>query len=297
MRRLIAVLVLLLAAAGLAFWLSGGAEGLARLAAGAQREVQAAMAGVLRRLKAGEAGAVLTLIGLAFGYGVVHAAGPGHGKVLIGGYALGSRMRLAPLLALALASSLAQATVAVVLVYAGVMVFDWTREQMVGAADRALALASHAAIGAIGLWLFWRGARRLLARGHGHAHAHDHAAECGCGHAHGPAPEDLARVRGWRDAAVLVAGVAMRPCTGALFLLILTWRMGLDLAGIAGAYAMGLGTATVTVAVVLASVGMRESALAAMGRSRALAVGIPALELVAGGLIAIVAAGLIRPLL
>ncbi len=263
----------------LVLWTTGGIDALARWAAEGQRQSQNSLAGSLRGLRAGEAGAFLALMGVAFAYGVFHAAGPGHGKVLIGGYGLARRVPLWRLAGLALASSLAQATTAVALVYAGILLLGWTREHLVGVAEGVMLPVSHLMVAAIGGWLAWRGfrglRRSLAARDH-HHHHDEH-----CGHRHGPTLEEVSGLTTWREGLALIAGVAARPCTGALFLLVLTWQMGIPAAGIAGAYAMGLGTAAITVAVAVLAVWSREGALAALASGR-LARALPVLELAAG---------------
>lgn len=295
-------LILLGAALGLGFvlfWASGGLNSFTVWAAASQHEAQNALARGLRQLRAGAPGAFLGLLSVCFAYGFFHAAGPGHGKVLIGGYGVAQRVRMLPLMAVALASSLAQATTAVILVYAGVFVLGLTREAMVGLADYVFAPVSYGAIGIIGVWLAWRGLqnfRRTFVQAQpaaGNHSGHEHSGDCGCNHAHGPDPAQVAALTGWRDTALLVTGIAIRPCTGALFLLILCWRMGIDAAGIAGAYAMGLGTATVTVAVAFASVWAREGALAALAGGR-LARLAPLLELGAGLTVAVLSAIMLR---
>lgn len=290
-------LILLGAALGVGFalaWGMGALDGFTAWAAASQREAQNALARAIRALRAGEVGALLTLLTVCFSYGFFHAAGPGHGKVLIGGYGVARRVRMLPLMAVAVASSLAQATTAVILVYAGVFVLGLTREAMVGLTEDIFAPVSYGAIGLIGLWLAWRGLRAFVRAGPAmHTHDHDHANDCSCGHAHGPDPAQVASLTGWRDTLMLIGGIAVRPCTGALFLLILCWRMGIDAAGIAGAYAMGLGTATITVGVAFMAVWAREGALAALAGGR-LARAAPLIELGAGLTVAILSAIMLR---
>ncbi len=322
--------VMLGAALGLAYWLwgLGGMEGVARWAAAWQREVQTTMAQALRSLKAGEAGALLGLWSMAFAYGFFHAAGPGHGKLVIGGYGMARRVPMRRLAALALVSSLAQAATAVVLVAGGIAILGWGRSQLTEAADRYLEPVSYAAIAAIGLWLMTRGARKIArlwaarraqgaARGvasrhehdaqdhlhahphtqsHRHTHTHEDGGTCDCGHKHGPDIEEVMALRSLRDAAALVAAVAVRPCTGAVFLLILTWKMDLFAAGVAGAFIMGLGTASVTIAVAVAAALMREGALAPLAGGAA-ARAIALAEMLAGAMIAAIAGQMVLRLI
>jgi ABC-type nickel/cobalt efflux system permease component RcnA len=296
MRRLSLIPVVALLALAVWLWGYGGADQVARWAAAGQRDVQTAMAGALRALKQGQPGALATLWGLCFAYGFFHAAGPGHGKLVIGGYGLGRRVPLLRLSGLALASSLGQAATAVVLIYSAVLLLGWTRQQVQGLSDGLFAALSYGAVGLIGLWLLWRGARKLL-RGRsaaGQDQAQEGAAPCEtCGHAHGPTVDQAEAVRSLPEALALVGAVAIRPCTGALFLLILTWRLGIDWAGIVGAVVMGLGTATVTVAVAIAAVVFRESTLLQAAAQRSTARALALIEVLAGLTVALLAAQLL----
>lgn len=287
---------MLLAAVATLLWLFGfgGMGDISRLANAQQREAQNALAQGLRAVRAGEAGAWATLLGLCAAYGFFHAAGPGHGKLVIGGYGAAARVTAWRLSALAVVSSLAQALAAILLVAAGAFALGWSRTQMTDAAEKVLAPASFIAIALVGVWLVLRGARRATSAA---THPVDEHGLCHrCGHAHGPSVDLAASVASMRDAIAIVASIAIRPCTGAVFLLILCFALGIPWAGIIGAFVMGLGTASVTVLVALAAVGTRRSALAGFsgaGAVRAMAL----IEVVAGGLIALVAATLALPLL
>lgn len=300
MRRALMLGALALAAAALVWWAGGGLDRLTLYAQEAQRSFQAQLAAGLRSLRAGEPGALLALWGLSFAYGFVHAAGPGHGKFLLGAYGAGTQVPLRRMMGLGLASSLAQGVTAIALVYGGVLIFNATREGLQLAGDVWLERASLFAIALIGLWLVLRATRKVLrqtaapvvAAGHGHGHDHGHCDSCG--HRHGPSAEEVAQLTGWRDAALLIGAIAMRPCTGALFVLILTWRMGLIWEGITAALIMALGTASVTIAVAATAVLAREGAMDwadRLGRARHLG---PVIEGLAGLFILAVALNMLK---
>ncbi len=290
MRRiltLVAVAVLI----GLAImWWSGSFDRLAYWAAGQQRAFQNTIAGALRAARAGQPGAVIALLSACFAYGLAHAVGPGHGKILIGGYGMARGVSMLRLSLIALVSSLGQAVTAVALVYAGVTLLNLGREAMVGVTEDIMAPISYAAIALIGGWLVLRGLRHLRPVA---THAHDDAVCSSCGHAHGPTLAEIEKAGTLREAVMLIAGIAVRPCTGALFVLIITWQMGIGALGIGGAFAMAFGTAAVTVAVGLGAGALRSSVLAGVASSPRAAILAAALEILAGGLVAALAVGLL----
>ena len=231
------------------------------------------LTGAVRAWQA-DGGAAWAVIGLSFAYGVFHALGPGHGKAVISSYVLANRQTARNGALLALASALIQALVAIALVAVLALVFNATAATM-NNATRWLELGSYALVTLLGAWLVWVKAIRPLLRtragrvsagptfdheheqgpGHSqqhesqHAHApvhhhhdHDHGHDCGCGHAHVPAPEQVSGPLNWRRAGTAILAVGLRPCSGALIVLVFALAQGFFLAGVASALAMGLGT-------------------------------------------------------
>ncbi|CAN0574680.1 unnamed protein product, partial [Ectocarpus sp. 12 AP-2014] len=238
----------------------------------------------------GDPGALFTLLFAAASYGFVHAVGPGHGKALIGGVGLGSSVSTARLLVISLVSSLLQAFWAILLIYGGFALVEISARRMTTLAEDVLAPASYIAIASIGVILVWRGGRSLWRErealglqkaDHDHDHDHDH---CGC-HAHGPAPNDVAQLTSFRDAFVLVASIAIRPCTGAIFLLVIAWQMDIRTAGAAAVIVMGLGTAVFTSLVAVSTVTARRMSLVPVAKLLVVSQVLPVLQILAGGLI------------
>jgi nickel/cobalt transporter (NicO) family protein len=96
----------------------------------------------------------------------------------------------------------------------------------------------------------------------GHVHHHDHAHEdaSAWGHAHAPEPEELAGPGGWKRGLSAIVAVGLRPCSGAILVLVFALAQGLFWAGVAATFVMGIGTA-ITVAVI-ASIAVAAKAWA-----------------------------------
>ncbi len=244
-----------------------------------QRAFQNEMAGAVRAIRSGAPGGWAGLLLAAGAYGVVHAAGPGHGKYLIGGVGMATSVSTSKMVALAVASSLAQALWAVIIVYGGFLVFQLSADRMTVLAEDWLAPASYLAIGAVGTVLMARGARGILQP---RIASHDHSS---CNHVHGPDPAQVAGLTSFRDAVALVASIAIRPCTGAIFLLVIAWQLDIKLAGFVAVVVMGLGTALLTSGVAMSSVALRGMALFSGERAGVTTVAIPTLQVIAGVLI------------
>jgi ABC-type nickel/cobalt efflux system permease component RcnA len=264
--RLRAALAVAAGAAALALlWRSGALAALTAEAFALQKAMQDGLARSVLAIRRGEPGALAALVAAAGLYGVAHAAGPGHGKALLGAAAVASRAGAGRIAGLALVSALAQGLTAVALVYGALALLGAPASAAVGLGERGFEPLAWGAVALIGLWFAARGARGVLA---GAPPAHDHGEACGCGHAHGPAPAEVAALRDWRDAAALVGAVALRPCAGAMMTLAVAWGVGVPAAGLLAVLAMSLGVALVTGGVALGAMGARETALAAAGAAR-----------------------------
>jgi nickel/cobalt transporter (NicO) family protein len=129
---------------------------------------------------------------------------------------------------------------------------------------------------------------------HHHDHDHHHVHDAHCGHSHGPEPSELAGPGGWQRGLGAVLAVGIRPCSGAILVLVFALAQGLFWAGIAATFAMGLGTA-----ITVASIAVL--AVSAKGLARRLSAGrggggvlvMRGLEFGAAGLVLLFGIGLL----
>ena len=293
-----------------------------------------AMSGTILAAKR-DGSALWTLMGIAFVYGIFHAAGPGHGKAVISSYLLANDETWRRGVTLSFASALVQSLTAVLIVGVAAILLGATAKMM-GDAVRAIEITSYGLIVVLGARLLWvKGLGLLRAAGalrgrygkaagdgvdpdaavlqkdaqpHHHLHhAHDALAGCGhdhdhthChdhepdvlpwGHAHGPEPQELGGPGGWKRGLSAIIAVGLRPCSGAIILLVFALSQGLFWAGVASTFVMGLGTALTVAAIATLAVSakafVRRFATDGIGYGtvvlRSLEVGAAALVLVFG---------------
>jgi nickel/cobalt transporter (NicO) family protein len=252
----------------------------------------------------GQPSAAWGLIGLGLAYGVVHAAGPGHGKAVLASYMLANEKSVKRGAVMALMAALLQALIAIALVGAAGFVFRATASEMNHAADW-IVLASYGSVAAIGAWLVWRKGGALVAAFSRHVDGQRAAASApayagvrwrrpafslsaaafragppgggatpieACGHAHAPDPAELNGPFSWRDAAGTVIAAGARPCSGAILVLVFAMAQGLFAAGVAAAFAIAIGTAVTTGALAWMAVFAKSAAMRlAAGESSRLA--------------------------
>lgn len=239
------------------------------------------MAGAIKAAKA-DGSALWTLTGISFLYGVFHAAGPGHGKAVISSYLIADNATWKRGALLAIISALVQALVAIAVVGVAAVLLGATARTM-SSAVRWIEIAAYSLIILFGLYLFWKKGRSFLAtwRGkpdthdHHHAHAHDHAHDHAhghahahhheqdghvhdehCGHSHGPEPAELKGDDWFKRGMVAAVTAGMRPCSGAILVLVFALAQGIFFSGVAATFAMAAGVAiTVTAIAVLAVFG------------------------------------------
>jgi nickel/cobalt transporter (NicO) family protein len=295
-----------------------------------QSEFYREISATIRAAKS-DGSAVWTLLAISFAYGIFHAAGPGHGKAVISSYLVANQETARRGIVLSFASALMQSLVAVVIVAICAWLLNATASTMCNA-EKVIEIASYALIAAFGARLVWTkggGFIRALQverpvplpamaavahhhhdHSHDHDHHHDHHDEHDhgqdhhhgrdhvhdehCGHSHGPVPSELAGPGGWRRGLGAIFAVGLRPCSGAILVLVFALAQGLFWAGIAATFVMGLGTAitvaTIAVIAVSAKDVARRLSNASEGSGALIMRGI---EFGAAGLVLLFGAGLL----
>jgi len=283
-----------------------------------QSEFYREISSTIRAAKS-DGSAVWSLFVISFLYGIFHAAGPGHGKAVISSYLVANQETARRGIVLSFASAMMQSLVAVLIVAICAALLNATAATMCGT-EKTIEIASYALIAAFGARLVWtKGGAFMRAlqsaqpkpalamaahphdRGqhhdHDHPHDHNHHAHVHdehCGHSHGPDPGELAGPGGWRRGLSAVLTVGVRPCSGAILVLVFALAQGLFWAGIVATFIMGLGTAITVATIAVIALSAKELARRlSAGREGGGALVMRGVEFAAGGLVLLFGAGLL----
>jgi ABC-type nickel/cobalt efflux system permease component RcnA len=209
-----------------------------------QRRLNAALSDEVLRLHTSQFWAAAgTLFLLSFLYGVFHAVGPGHGKVITTAYLATRNARFQHALLMCAANALAQSLTAILLVSAFAAVVDLGSEWILGKSIwlEHLSYALIATVGGVMLY----GA----ATGRQHRHGHGGARGRGAAQAHGPPA--------LRELLSMAIAVGIRPCTGAILVLLFTLANHVFWVGVLATLLMGVGVALTLSLMGAATVGAR----------------------------------------
>ncbi len=234
------------------------------------------------------------LLGLSFAYGVFHAVGPGHGKAVISAYLVSSGETVRRGIALSFMAAFVQAVTAIVVVAVIAVVLHATAMTMTQATDW-FEIASYGLVAVVGGWLLWsktfggghhhhhhhfhpgdhdhddhddghhHGHHHDEAHEHDHHHDHQHGADCHDHHVHArvaaPGKPRAPMLRAWST----IMAVGIRPCSGAIIILVFALSQGLFLAGVAATFVMAVGTGLTVAAMATLAVSARGVAVRLAG--------------------------------
>ncbi|WP_020593124.1 nickel/cobalt transporter [Kiloniella laminariae] len=227
------------------------------------------------------------LVWICFLYGVFHALGPGHGKAVIATYTLSTDTKIRSVVGLSMAASFMQGLTAIVIVGVCYLLIESGVRGASLAVESVMEPLSYGAVVVVGGVLLWRGLRLRASQCCDHDHggqqnhvsiAPDQNSKSTCGHSHDAHPHKstmpenteqhscctppmpqrrFAGLKQYRDIFAIVLAIGIRPCTGALLVLILAFVLGHWAGGLAAVLAMSLGTGITVSLLALAAKGIR----------------------------------------
>ncbi|WP_234425367.1 nickel/cobalt transporter [Vibrio coralliilyticus] len=244
-----------------------------------QREVNSQLADLLYDAKENTLIAGSYLIGFSFLYGMLHSLGPGHGKVIVTTYLATHPTKVKASLVITVVSAMLQAIVAITLVT--VLVWGFNASMRVVNQQASLFVTfSFGLVALFGGLIMYKALKNIyksirkprirvnsvtplatpfsgklapignssLSDPHSSftQSAHQHSNTCGCGHNHVADADAINQASTWREYLAIISTIGIRPCTGAIMVLLFANVAGLYWMGVLSAILMAAGTALTT---------------------------------------------------
>jgi len=191
----------------------------------------------------------LWLILASFTYGIFHAAGPGHGKAVLSVYLLTNKVRMRRGIAIAVGGALCQGVTAITIVYGLIWILGWHSADTMTVISWSERL-SYLLLAAVGI--FWMTSAIYILVFQKQDIPDQHC------HCHGPTPEQISNANSLRAVLALILAIGIRPCSGAVLVLIFAYTIQISWAGIVSALVMAIGTAITVSTLALMAVKVRD---------------------------------------
>ena len=233
-----------------------------------QRGINSYLAKQLRETgQQGSMTTALTVIFASFVYGVLHAAGPGHGKMVVASYFTAREAPLRTGILMGSVIALTQAVVAILMVTILAMALGGSQLEIMNRTN-LLELASYGLILCIGVYMTYGALSGKATSGHDYDHGHDHHHHSHYGHSHGPDPEAketwlailAAQWLGPQGEVIAIGMVSgIRPCTGSILVLLFAVANGVFLLGVIASFMMAAGVAITISVLGIGAIVLRKS--------------------------------------
>ncbi len=220
------------------------------------------------------------LIGLSFLYGLLHSLGPGHGKLIVSTYIATHPTKVKQSLMLTLLSGLLQAVVAIGLVSALLGIFNSSMKMVNSNANLFITISSYgvALLGFIiiikSIMALYRlsplytvkmpSIRKITKLSHTFHRLQATNkqilldSQCGCGHAHVADATRINQASSLKEYIMIVSSIGMRPCSGAIMVLMFSYIMNIYWLGIISAFAMAVGTVLTTSIIAMMTLSSKQ---------------------------------------
>ncbi len=205
----------------------------------------------------------ISLMFLSFIYGVFHAIGPGHGKIIISTYLLTQESKLKRGIILSMTSSIFQGLTAILLVITITIILNFSfRETLKFSTD--IEIVSYILITLVGLYIIFTKLKKIIHKikyiflnlGSNNQQITDHNHH----HSHGPSEVELNN-SSLKSILSIAFAIGIRPCSGAIIVLLLSFSLKLYISGILSVLIMSLGTGLSTSLLATISVYGRKTAI------------------------------------
>jgi len=209
--------------------------------------------------------AAFTVLFASFIYGVLHAAGPGHGKMVVASYFTAKEAPLKTGILMGGVIATTQAVVAILMVAILSLMLNGSQLEIIDQTT-LLEVVSYGLILAIGLYMTYGALTGKATCGHDHGDADEHHHEHDHTHSAEPKAKEtwLARKVGhWLGPRGEVIAVGMtsgiRPCTGSILVLLFAAANGVFVLGIVASFMMAAGVAITISALGIGAIVLRRS--------------------------------------